>query len=249
MHSLLDAGSKSISHLEKLLDKFAPLLARVAPDSAGHAALVAATVRYWDAAPQLVIVALQKLLRHGAIDSAAIVSFLFSPPERRRRLAQLHSWELLYAIVEATLAQQRACADALRLDERRAAEAARDGGGDDDDMDDGSAPGSAAAARVARSSDALDRARQDKKALFANLFAGAGAAMGEAAAAAAAEGGGAPPLLWHATTIMHMRATGRRYLRELSLKTLEIIVEGAELDAATQAQIFDPLKQLAAYLG
>ena len=61
-------------------------------------------------------------------------------------------------------------------------------------------------------------------------------------------GGGAPPL-WHATTIMHMRATGRRYLRELSLKTLEIIVEGAELDAATQAQIFDPLKQLAAYLG
>jgi hypothetical protein len=40
LHSLLHAGAKSISHLEKLLEKFSPLLTHVAADAGGGAALV-----------------------------------------------------------------------------------------------------------------------------------------------------------------------------------------------------------------
>ena len=40
LHSLLHAGAKSISHLEKLLEKFSPLLSHVAADAGGGAALV-----------------------------------------------------------------------------------------------------------------------------------------------------------------------------------------------------------------
>ena len=132
LHSLLHAGAKSISHLEKLLEKFSPLLTHVAADAGGGAALVRLRRRrcsrqpcappqtvphpephpephpkphpelhpephpephpaphlaphpwprphqvgllfaYWSRSSQLVQVALQKMVRHGVVDSAAL---------------------------------------------------------------------------------------------------------------------------------------------------------------------------------
>ena len=37
-------------------------------------------------------------------------------------------------------------------------------------------------------------------------------------------------------------------MRELSIETLEMVVEGSDVDTAVQAQLFEPLKQLTAYL-
>ena len=91
--------------------------------------------------------------------------------------------------------------------------------------------------------EALDAARREKKALFANLFAGACAALGAQPSA-----GGAPRPAWCDVTLSHMRAIGRRYVRELSIETLEMVVEGSDVDTAVQAQLFEPLKQLTAYL-
>ena len=166
-------------------------------------------------------------------------SFLFSPPERWR-LAHGASWELLHALVETALARQRECSDMLRLDERRAAEVRT--ADDDDDMDMGRG-GGPAAERLARAQEALDAARREKKALFANLFAGACAALG-----AQPSVGGAPLPTWCGVTLSHMRAIGRRYVRELSIETIEMVVEGSDVDTAGQAQLFEPLKQLTAYL-
>jgi len=175
----------------------------------------------------------------------AVGSFLFSPPERWR-LAHGASWELLHALVETALARQRECSDTLRLDERRFAEVRT--ADDDDDMDlggggGGGGGGGPAAERLARSQEALDAARREKKALFANLFAGACAALG-----AQPSVGGAPLPTWCGVTLSHMRAIGRRYARELSIETIEMVVEGSDVDTAVQAQLFEPLKQLTAYL-
>ena len=173
----------------------------------------------------------------------AVGSFLFSPPERWR-LAHGASWELLHALVETALARQRECSDMLRLEERRAAELRT--ADDDDDMDmggGGGGGGGPAAERLARAQEALDAARREKKALFANLFAGACAALG-----AQPSVGGAPLPTWCGVTLSHMRAIGRRYVRELSIETLEMVVEGSDADTAVQAQLFEPLKQLTAYL-
>jgi len=244
LHSLLHAGAKSISHLEKLLEKFSPLLTHVAADAGGGAALVGLLFAYWSRSSQLVQVGLQKMMRHGVVGSAAVGSFLFSPPERWR-LAHGASWELLHALVETALARQRECSDMLRLEERRAAELRT--ADDDDDMDmgggGGGGGGGPAAERLARAQEALDAARREKKALFANLFAGACAALG-----AQPSVGGAPLPTWCGVTLSHMRAIGRRYVRELSIETLEMVVEGSDADTAVQAQLFEPLKQLTAYL-
>jgi len=170
-------------------------------------------------------------------------SFLFSPAERWR-LARGASWDLLHALVETALARQRECSETLRREERRAAELrAAD---DDDDMDmggGGGGGGGPGAERLARAQEALDAARREKKALFANLFAGACAALGAQPSA-----GGAPRPAWCDVTLSHMRAIGRRYVRELSIETLEMVVEGSDVDTAVQAQLFEPLKQLTAYL-
>ena len=186
-------------------------------------------------------VALQKMMRHGVVDSAAVGSFLFSQPERWR-LAHGASWELLHALVETALARQRECSDMLRIDERRAAESRATDDDDGMDMGGGGGGGGPAAERLARTQEALDTARREKKALFANLFAGACAALGAQAA------GGAPLPTWCGVTLSHMRAIGRRYIRELSIETIEMVVEGSDVDTAGQAQLFEPLKQLAAYL-
>ena len=42
-HTLLHAGAKSVSHLEKLLEKYAWLLAHAAPDAKGKTLLVSAS--------------------------------------------------------------------------------------------------------------------------------------------------------------------------------------------------------------
>ena len=181
---------------------------------------------------------------HRPSSLQAVGSFLFSPPERWR-LAHGASWELLHALVETALARQRECSDMLRLEERRAAELRT--ADDDDDMDmgggGGGGGGGPAAERLARAQEALDAARREKKALFANLFAGACAALG-----AQPSVGGAPLPTWCGVTLSHMRAIGRRYVRELSIETLEMVVEGSDADTAVQAQLFEPLKQLTAYL-
>ena len=59
LHSLLHAGAKSISHLEKLLEKFAPLLTHAAADAGGASALVASLGAYWADSSQLRLVAVQ----------------------------------------------------------------------------------------------------------------------------------------------------------------------------------------------
>eukprot|EP00964_Phaeocystis_antarctica_P103705 scaffold68961_cov33-Phaeocystis_antarctica.AAC.2 len=107
----------------------------------------------------------------------------------------------------------------------------------------GGGGGGPAAERLARAQEALDAARREKKALFANLFAGACAAL-----SAQPSVGGAPLPTWCGVTLSHMRAIGRRYVRELSIETIEMVVEGSDVDTAGQAQLFEPLKQLTAYL-
>ena len=59
VQTLLHAGAKSVSHLEKLLEKFAPLLTHAAADAGGASALVASLGAYWAASSQLRLVAVQ----------------------------------------------------------------------------------------------------------------------------------------------------------------------------------------------
>ena len=66
-HSLLSAGSKSVSHLERLLDKFQWLLADVASDPRARANLAAASAVFWDSSPQMTWIVFQKLVSESTL--------------------------------------------------------------------------------------------------------------------------------------------------------------------------------------
>ena len=60
MHSLLDAGSKSVSHLEKLLDKFNWLLNHVAKDTDAKVLVLSAVAGYYARYKQMLWIAVRR---------------------------------------------------------------------------------------------------------------------------------------------------------------------------------------------
>ena len=72
VHTLLHAGAKSVSHLEKLLEKFAWLLSNVANTPATRVELLSAACRYWAASPQMCIIVVAKMRRYRIIDAEAV---------------------------------------------------------------------------------------------------------------------------------------------------------------------------------
>ena len=108
-----------------------------------------------------------KLVRASVIDPAAVVAWA----TRGAALARADTWEGIEAAVCHVEGAQRDAADAMRAEEER--HLASRG-------DDPNEPASAAAdARLSVKVEALDRARREKKGLFANLFVGACVALSE----------------------------------------------------------------------
>lgn len=62
-HSLMDAGSKSVSHLERLLDKFHWLLEDVAKEPAAKVRLVGAIAAFWSSSTQMTWLVMHKMVR------------------------------------------------------------------------------------------------------------------------------------------------------------------------------------------
>jgi hypothetical protein len=62
-HSLMDAGSKSVSHLERLLDKFHWLLEDVAKEPAAKLRLVGAIAAFWASSTQMTWIVMHKMVR------------------------------------------------------------------------------------------------------------------------------------------------------------------------------------------
>eukprot|EP00316_Scyphosphaera_apsteinii_P007912 CAMPEP_0119321610 /NCGR_PEP_ID=MMETSP1333-20130426/55880_1 /TAXON_ID=418940 /ORGANISM="Scyphosphaera apsteinii, Strain RCC1455" /LENGTH=801 /DNA_ID=CAMNT_0007328617 /DNA_START=8 /DNA_END=2413 /DNA_ORIENTATION=+ len=240
IHTLLDAGSKSISHLEKLLDKFDWLLNHITSDAAGRVSVASAVASYWATSSQMVSLVMSKMLMHGFVDGAAVIGWLCSS-DGRPRLAMSSSWEVVYLIIDKALASQRAASEELRIAEQRYAERGRDAMDDDDDD-----MASVSEQRVAAKREELARERRDKKALFANIYVGVCTVLSEHARTHA--GGWRPNTdEWSRLCVGHVRAVGRRYLPELSLSGIEMVIEGSDVEPVVQEAIFEGLRSLHAW--
>ena len=92
---------------------------------------------------------------------------------------------------------------------------------------------------------ALDEARREKKAFFANLFVDACRAL----STRLKEGDGGAPMAdeWWRVCTGRICAIGRKYATELSVETVEDIVEGEGVEPAVIEVVFGPLRQLHAY--
>ena len=172
-HTMLHAGAKSVSHLEKLLEKYDWLLGHVASDARAKMQLVSAACSYWRDSLQMQTLLLRKLIAHGLIDAPAVLAHSFSPAGRPA-LIDGSGWSLVHAVVGWIVGQERDSADALRSAERRHEDLARDGRDDQAVL--------SAEERANEVRQKHEHVRREKKAAFANLFAGACAVLSEEAA-------------------------------------------------------------------
>lgn len=199
VQTLIHAGAKSLSHLEKLLDKFAWLFAYVAPDARTKVEVVSAAVRYWSNNQHMSLLLVRKLLKYGVVDAAAVISHSFSP-SARTELRAPYGWDAVTTVADIVVKAQKTATMQLRRAEK---ERDRIAGGENHMLE-------SVEERVAECYKILDATRREKKALFANVFAGACAALSMHAGLATAAGKPVQDQWWH-SCIGHTRAFGRRY--------------------------------------
>lgn len=168
------------------------------------------------------------------VDVSSVLTHAFSPAARAR-LVSADGWETINAVAEWTVLRQRDAAAEHKAAERMLR---RDKEGDDDMLV------SMSEDKVRDSRADLEAARREKKALFANLFAGACAALSDHLG-----GGGTEGDEWWVETLGRTRALGRLHWREINLDTVEMVAEGNELGAEVRSAVFGPLRQLEAYTG
>lgn len=240
VHTMLHAGSKSVSHLEKLLDKYAWLLAHVAGDARGKTLVVGAACAYWQASPQMRSMLCLKLMEHHLVDPAAILSYAFSPAGRPT-LVDASGWELVDDVLEWVVARQRDTAGKLRSAERRHEDASRDG------LDDAAVL--AAEDRVGDAKQAHEHARREKKAGFANFFAGACAVLSEADGAAGGSSFAPTEPEWRRLYVGNVHAVGRLHRNEFSIETVEMVAEGSDVPESVREEVFEPLRRLEVCMG
>ena len=239
VQTLIDAGTMSIRHLERLLEKYGELLRLVSASAADKVELLSAVWRYWSASPQMQALLLSKLRKHKVIDGSTLLAFAFHP-DGRGGLGQ-GGWEAVNELVESVVLRQRDATQVLRRCERRLAGLVAEG------MDDAAV--GQAEAEVAEARVELDDARRQKKETLANLFAGACGLLGAHEAAAKGASGMPRFLEWYRMTLGRTLALGRRYASEFSLDTVEIVVEGNGVAESVRDLVFPPLRQVQAYTG
>ena len=236
VHTLLHAGAKSVSHLEKLLEKYSWLLVHIAPDAQSKSALVGAGCAYWARSGQMTSLLCRKLIGHRVVDASAIVSHAFSRGSRKHLLVPA-GWEIVDEALDWVVRRQRDTARAVANAERRLERMAAHGAGESE------LGGAEELCGDAKQGN--EHARREKKAAFANLFAGACTALSDPPPMAdEAEG-----TEWRRMCIGRTHAVGRLYRNDFSLQTVEMVAEGSEISEEVRAEVFGPLRKLAACCG
>mmetsp|Transcript_65716 Transcript_65716/g.173480 ORF Transcript_65716/g.173480 Transcript_65716/m.173480 type:complete len:407 (-) Transcript_65716:130-1350(-) len=118
VQTLLHAGSKSVSHLEKLLDKFGWLLQHVATDAPSKALVVGAGLRYWCHSTQMGALLTRKLVEARVVDAASALSAMFGA-KGIDALLQFDCWEAILASAEMAVHLQTRAAKTLEAERRQ----------------------------------------------------------------------------------------------------------------------------------
>lgn len=81
MQALLNAGSRSFSHLLNVMERYNDLLRQLSTTPSARIALLDSTVRFWARSPQWVLIVIDKLLQYRIVEPADVIEFVFSPQD------------------------------------------------------------------------------------------------------------------------------------------------------------------------
>jgi nuclear cap-binding protein subunit 1 len=81
LHALLEAGSKSFSHLLNVLERYHALLRSLAATPQARLAVATAVGEFWKHSPQHVTITLEKLITYRIVDAQSVIQWIFFPPD------------------------------------------------------------------------------------------------------------------------------------------------------------------------
>ncbi|WFD35280.1 Nuclear cap-binding protein subunit 1 [Malassezia cuniculi] len=81
MQALLNAGSRSFSHLLNVMERYNDLLRQLSSTPSARIALLESTACFWAKSPQWVLIVVDKLLQYRIVEPADVVEYVFAPQE------------------------------------------------------------------------------------------------------------------------------------------------------------------------
>ncbi|WFD31769.1 Nuclear cap-binding protein subunit 1 [Malassezia sp. CBS 17886] len=80
VQTLLNAGSRSFSHLLNVIERYHELLRALSTTPEARRAILASATRFWARSAQWVYMVVDKLLQYRIVDPVDVVAFVFDPP-------------------------------------------------------------------------------------------------------------------------------------------------------------------------
>lgn len=102
VHTLLDIGSKSFTHLITVLERYGQVFARICPDHDKQVMLIAEVSSYWKNNAQMTAIAIDRMMGYRLISNLAIVRWVFSPANIEQFHTSDRPWEVLRNAISKT---------------------------------------------------------------------------------------------------------------------------------------------------
>ena len=115
---LLNVSSASFTHLFTALGKRAALLGDLITTDETQVALLDTIYEVWKNHQQLVVIVVQKIIKYGIIDAAAVIEWIFSPRMRDQLLASF-IWEIIHNVIKRKLALVKECEEKIVFEKER----------------------------------------------------------------------------------------------------------------------------------
>lgn len=102
VHTLLEIGSKSFTHLITVLERYGQVFARICPDHDKQVMLIAEVSSYWKNNAQMTAIAIDRMMGYRLISNLAIVRWVFSPANIEQFHTSDRPWEVLRNAISKT---------------------------------------------------------------------------------------------------------------------------------------------------
>ncbi|KAI3975642.1 hypothetical protein MKX01_023068 [Papaver californicum] len=99
IHTLLDIGSKSFTHLITVLERYGQVIAKLCPDQDKQVMLIDEVSSYWKNSAQMTAVTIDRMMGYRLISNLAIVRWVFSPAN----FDQFHTFDRPWEILRNTI--------------------------------------------------------------------------------------------------------------------------------------------------
>ncbi|KAL1823044.1 hypothetical protein ACET3Z_009822 [Daucus carota] len=102
VHTLLDIGSKSFTHLITVLERYGQVIAKICPDQEKQILLIDEVNCFWQNSTQMTALTIDRMMGYRLISNLAIVRWVFSPTNVELFHTSDRLWEILRNAINKT---------------------------------------------------------------------------------------------------------------------------------------------------